>query len=96
MGITESQSKEPNDIKIRKYSPSEFDDLLEKIKFLNEVKANRKFYNDINLNISQLNEFAETYENLEGIKRFSIPIIGPHKLRKINIYQFFTTVGKHS
>ena len=82
MGITESQSKEPNDIKIRKYSPCEFDDLLEKNKFLNEVKANRKFYNDINLNISQLNEFAETYENLEGIKRFSIPIIGPIKRGK--------------
>ena len=60
----------------KKYRPSEFNILLEKIKVLNKIKSNRKFYNNIDLNIDPLNEFSKIYANFEGINRFSIPIIG--------------------
>ena len=67
---------EPINQKSIQYKPNDFKKIIEKIKFLNEFKSKRKFYNNIDLNTKLLNEFSNEYGNFDGIERFLIPIIG--------------------
>ena len=58
------------------YKPTEFNELLEKIKLLNEFVTYRKYYQDINLRPGLYDKIARKYLRLNGLKRFCIPIIG--------------------
>jgi len=70
---TETDSKHQS-LNIKRYSPENFNKLIENIVTLDQINKNRIFYKELDEDL--LDKFCKKYNQYIGIKRFCIPIIG--------------------
>lgn len=61
-------------LNIKRYSPENFNKLIEQIIILDQINKNRIFYKELDEDL--LDNFCKKYNQYIGIKRFCIPIIG--------------------
>ena len=77
MGSKSSTTKTDNYhqcLNIKRYSPENFNKLIENIVILDQINKNRIFYKELDEDL--LDKFSKKYNQYIGIKRFCIPIIG--------------------